>query len=198
MKLTETTLIGNFIQEARVKSMNITLTDAIEIIQTTIAATSDYLSQVKSKDEKTALVFEDIKGNMIAAGIVEYVEGEDGNPGSWAYYYSFDEKDIEDAKKFSIYSSGPKQIYTNRAFDDYRMKFTSPDFIAQLVTIFMEVFVDFLDQNANENNKFSVEHEGFFVATVEVVDGEKVMNLIPDGAMKRLIKDDDLASADVK
>ena len=53
---------------------------------------------------------------------------------------------------------------------------------------------DFLDQNAVEGSTFELKHDPYFVATVDVIDGEKVMSFIPDGAVKRLIKDDDSSS----
>ena len=51
-----------------------------------------------------------------------------------------------------------------------------------------------LDQNAVEGSTFELKHDPYFVATVDVIDGEKVMSFIPDGAVKRLIKDDDSSS----
>ena len=198
MKMTESTLLANYIHECKGKGLPVQLTDAIEFIQTVIAGTTDYLSQVKSKNEKTALLFSNIKGDMVVAAVVEYVDGEDGNPGSWYYSYTFNKDDTKDCKVYDIYSAGPKQIIANRGVGDYRLRVKSPEYISQLGTLFFEILYDFLDQNAVEGEKFTLEHEGFFEASVEVVDGEKVMSFIPDGAIKRLIKDDDLASADVK
>ena len=44
--------------------------------------------------------------------------------------------------------------------------------------------------NAKEGEEVNLELPGYFVASVVIDGGEKVMSLVPDGAMKRLIKDD--------
>ena len=200
MKLTESSLIANIIQEGKALSLTMMFPDVVESIQSCISGTADFLKQVKSKKEATALVYEDMKGNMIAAAIVEYLEGEDGNPGNWSLVFTFDENDVkgrEDIKTYSIFGSGPKEVIAARAFDDFRLRYASPDHLAQIDSLCFKLLYDFLDQNAVEGEKFVLSHEGYFEASVEVVDGEKVMNLIPDGAIKRLIKDDDSASEGV-
>lgn len=197
MKLTESTLIANIIQEGKTLSLTLLFPDVVESIQSCLSGTADFLKQVKSKKEPTALVYEDTKGNMSAAAIVEYLEGEDGNPGNWTLVFTFDQDDVkgkDGIKTFSIYGSGPKEVIAKRAFDDFRLRYSSPDYLSQIDSMFFQLLYDFLDQNAVEGEKFTLTHEGYFEASVEVVDGEKVMTFIPDGAIKRLIKDDDSAS----
>ena len=194
MKLTDSSLIANMIQECKGLSWTVNFGDVVEVIQFSITGTVDFLKQVKSKKEKTALVFEDIKGNMVAAATVEYIEGEDGNPGNWSVEFTFDPEDIKDCKTYSIYESGPKEVIAKRGFDDFKVRFSAPDVLSQLSTLFFSLLKDFLDQNAVEGSTFELKHDPYFVATVGVIDGEKVMSFIPDGAVKRLIKDDDSSS----
>ena len=49
---------------------------------------------------------------------------------------------------------------------------------------------EFLETNAKEGTEFEIEHEGYFLATSAVEDGIVEKSFLPDGAMKRLIKDD--------
>jgi hypothetical protein len=49
---------------------------------------------------------------------------------------------------------------------------------------------EFLEANAKDGEEFTVEHEGYFLATAAVEDGVVEKSFLPDGAMKRLIKDD--------
>ena len=46
------------------------------------------------------------------------------------------------------------------------------------------------DANAKDGDEFTVEHEGYFLASSAVEDGVVEKSFLPDGAMKRLIKDD--------
>ncbi len=194
MKLTESSLIGNIVQEAKGLSMILDVTMLIESIQACISGTVDFLSQVKNKKERSSLVYEDLKGNMVAAATVEFIEGEDDNPGNWALTFTFDKNDIEGNKTYSIFGSGPKQVIAKRSFDDFRLAYATPEALSQVDSLFFSLLYDLLDQNAVEGEKFTIEHDGYFVASVEVVNGEKVMTFIPDGAIKRLIKDDSSAS----
>jgi hypothetical protein len=47
-----------------------------------------------------------------------------------------------------------------------------------------------LDENAKEGEEVGVEEPGIFQASVVVENGEKVFSLVPEGEIKKLIKDD--------
>ena len=47
-----------------------------------------------------------------------------------------------------------------------------------------------LEANAVEGEEVGVELDGIFQASVAVENGEKVFSLVPDGEIKKLIKDD--------
>ena len=54
MKLTDSSLIANMIQECNGLSWTVNFGDVVEVIQFSITGTVDFLKQVKSKKEKTA------------------------------------------------------------------------------------------------------------------------------------------------
>lgn len=191
MKFAESTLIENFVVEAKAIGTLLEPTDVVRITETLIAGTTDFLSVVKTKDEGVALTFDNVKGDMIMAGVVEYNDNADGDgQGNWNYYFTFNPKDIEGKKRYSISSTQVHSIIARRAYEMYRIRFASPNLITEYSVIFATLIREFLETNAKANEEFSVEHEGYFVATAAVEDGVVEKSLLPDGAMKRLIKDD--------
>ena len=55
----------------------------------------------------------------------------------------------------------------------------------------MQCLFQWLDQNAKDGETVSIGSEGYFKATVDVVDGLKVMNFIPDEEVTNLAKGDE-------
>lgn len=191
LKFAESTMIENFIVEAKALGSLLEPTDVTRIVESVVAGSTDFLSLTKSKDGGSALVFENIKGEMIVAAIVEYNDNENGEgQGNWNYYWTFDPKDIEGKRTYKNSSDQVHSIIAKRAYEMYRMRFASPTFITDYSTLFVTLIRNFLEMNAKSGEEFMVEHEGYFVATAGVEDGVVEKCLLPDGAMKKLIKDD--------
>lgn len=172
-------------------SMTVGAEDAYKIYEVMIASMSDFLKIVKN-NAKTAIAINDIKGNLILAGIVTYHENEDDKdmPGNYSYQFTTDAEDIKDAVIYSIDDDRFIQITITTAHHLYGMVFEESRYINGLYVTAAETLLEWLDSNATEKEEVSIELPGYFVATVAVEEGEKVVSIIPDGAMKRLIKDD--------
>ena len=83
MKLAESTLIENFIVEAKNVGTLLEPTDVLRVVETIVSGTADFLANVKAKDAGVALTFDNVKGEMIMAAVVEYNDNADGdNQGS--------------------------------------------------------------------------------------------------------------------
>lgn len=191
MKLAESTLVENFIVEAKAIGTLLEPTDVTRIVETVVAGTTDFLAMTKSKEEGTALVFENIKGDVIIAAVVEYNDNADGEgQGNWNYYWTFDAKDLEGKRRYQISSTQVHTIIAKRGYELYRIRFATPTLITEYSVIFASLMREFLETNAKDGEEFSVEHEGYFLATSAVEDGVVEKSFLPDGAMKRLIKDD--------
>ncbi len=191
MKLSESTLVENYIVEAKAIGTLLEPTDVLRTIETIIAGTTDFLAAVKSKDDAVALTFDNLKGEMIMAAVVEYNDNEDGEgQGNWNYYFTFNPKDIEGKRRYQISSTQVHTIIAKRGYELYRIRFATPNLITEYSVIFATLIREFLEANAKEGEEFTVEHEGYFVATSAVEDGVVEKSFLPDGAMKRLIKDD--------
>lgn len=191
MKLAESTLVENFIVEAKAAGTLLEPTDVVRIVETVVAGVTDFMSMVKTKDDPAALIFDNIKGDMVMAAVVEYNDNADGEgQGNWNYYWTFDPKDIEGKKRYNISSSQVHTVIARRGYEMYRIRFATPNLISEYSVIFATLIREFLETNAKDGEEFSVEHEGYFVATAAVEDGIVEKSFLPDGAMKRLIKDD--------
>lgn len=191
MKLAESTLVENFIVEAKAIGTLLEPTDVTRIVETVVAGTTDFLAMTKSKEEGTALVFENIKGDVIVAAVVEYNDNADGEgQGNWNYYWTFDAKDLEGKRRYQISSTQVHTVIAKRGYELYRIRFATPTLITEYSVIFASLMREFLETNAKDGEEFSVEHEGYFLATSAVEDGVVEKSFLPDGAMKRLIKDD--------
>ena len=191
MKFTESTLVENFIVEGKAIGVLLEPTDVFKVVETIVAGTTDFLAMTKSKEQGTALVIENIKGDMILAAVVEFNDNEDGEgQGNWNYYWTFDAKDLEGKRQYQVSASQVHTIIARRAYEMYRLRFPSPTFITDYSVIFATLMREFLETNARTGETFEVQHEGYFMARAAVEDGVVEKSFLPDGAMKRLIKND--------
>lgn len=191
MKFAESTLVENFIVEAKAIGTLLEPTDVVRIAETVVAGATDFLAMTKNKDQGTALVFENIKGDMIMAAVVEYNDNQDGEgQGNWNYYWTFDVKDLEGKRQYQISATQVHTVIAKRGYELYRIRFATPTLITEYSVIFATLMREFLETNARDGEEFSVEHEGYFLATAAVEDGVVEKSFLPNGSMKRLIKDD--------
>ncbi len=191
MKLMETSIPENFITEAKALGMIVESEDVKRFVEILVAGMTDAMAIVKTKDQPTALVITDLKKEPVLSAIVEYNDNEEGEgQGNWNYYWSFDSADLDGVRQYDVYDPQMLVVLNKRAFEMYRCKFPTADTPAKFATIFANLISELLQVNAKEKEEFIVEHEGYFVANATVEDGKVVKGFLPDGAMKRIIKDD--------
>ena len=191
MKLAESTLIENFIVEAKNLGTLLEPTDVLRVIETLVSGAADFLAQVKTKEAGVALTIDNVKGEMVMAAVVVYNDNADGdNQGNWNFYFTFDPKDIEGMRRYQISLSQVHTVIARRGYELCRIRFATPNLITDYAVVFASLMREFLDANAKDGDEFTVEHEGYFLANSAVEDGVVEKSFLPDGAMKRLIKDD--------
>jgi len=155
-----------------------------KIYEVVVTGISDFLALAKSKNNKVAVAVRDLKGNFLMGAIVEYHSNENEDmPGNWSYEFSFDEKDLEGA---TVYLTTDTQFQKQLSATAYKMEIH----IETIIELCVSILKQWLDMNAKEAEEVNIELIGYFVASVAIENGEKVIAIIPDGAMKRLIKDD--------
>lgn len=190
-KLQETSIPTNLSQVIATLGWAVDASQVSFLYDTTLMAISDFLGQAKSKETKTALAVKDVKGNLVVAGIVTYHKNEDENmPGNWSYEFTFEEEDLKGADVRLSTDPHFQKVFQKTLKRLFGLAIDDPLAFQPAIEESINVLKQWLDVNAKETEKVSVEQPGFFEASVSVEDGEKIFALIPDGAMKRLIKDD--------
>lgn len=170
------------------------------MLKSFIAATSVYLGQVKVSDPNvaTALVLTDEAGNFLFAGIVEYHENEENKdePGNWSYVLTLNEDDLtelessKEVKKYLYGDDAFKVILDKVGYDIGGIEFQKDTFMYACCKILIETIIQVLDSEAVANETVDIELKGYATFSVSVENDEKVFAVTPDGAMKKLIKDD--------
>lgn len=190
-KLQETSIPVNLAQVIKTLGWGLEPTEIGFIYDTTVMAISDFLSQSKSKENKTALAIKDMKGNLVVAGIVTYHKNENEEmPGNWSYEFTFNEEDLKGCNVKLSTDPHFQRVFAKTLNRLFGVEFNDILAMQPCVEEGINVLKQWLDVNAKENEEVSVEQPGYFVASVSIENGEKVFAIVPDGAMKRLIKDD--------
>ena len=190
-KLQETSIPTNFSQVMTTIGRRVEPDKVGIVYDTLIMAMSDFLSQVKSKENKIALAVKDLKGNLLLAGIVNYHKNENEEmPGNWSYELTFNEEDLNGCNVSLSTDPHFNRVFLKTLENLHGLLLDDPIVMQPMIEEGINVVKQWLDVNAKENEEISVEHPGFFVASVSVENGEKIYAIVPDGAMKRLIKDD--------
>lgn len=195
MKLSETSILQLFITEYET-----TVGPEVEpwqpqhVFQAVTAATADFLSKVKKKNQKVCLSFVDAANNFIMAAIVKYNKNDDEEgQDNWNYYYTFNEEDIKDVPADNKYTSDDSYFHadvTTRLLE-HMLRVNEAAWIAPMISLSARLISTFLDQNAKPGVEVTLEEEGYFVASVTVEDDQPVKALLPDDMMKTIIKSDD-------
>ena len=170
------------------------------IFKSFIAAISTYLGKVKvsKPEEAVALVLTDVNGVFRFAGIVEYHENETNKdePGNWSYVLTFNEEDLEsickkrEVKKYLFSDDAFKNVLDKVAYDIGSVQFEHSRYMYDACLLCVDTLLGILDKEAKENEVVDIEMPGYFTASVEIEGGVKIFSIVPDGAMKELIKGD--------
>lgn len=196
MKFEETSIPQTLSVHESGKGYNVDPNEVHFLVKTYIAGISDFIALVKTTAHPAAVSVQDLKGNFIFAAIISYNEAENEDEaasGNWNYVFTFNSEDVpEDAVVYQISTAQVADTISKRGFDLCRLTFTEAQFCAELAIDTFNSIKNFLDQNAPsvEGEKFSIELDGYFEASVEIENGEKVFSILPKGEMKSLIKKD--------
>lgn len=162
-----------------------------KMAETLFNAVSSVLNEAKSHEKPAVFLFKRLDESVIAAAICKYHEGEGDQPGNYTLSWTCYKDDIpEDAVIITMDDPKTHSYFRAYAGDKWGIKFKDPSSIINLMNYFLEHLLKCLDENAKENEEFSIEQDGVFQARVMVEDGEKVFAIEPDGLIKNLIKDD--------
>jgi len=191
MKFNESAIPANYSEIVKREKYAIPSQFAEVIFTIGFKAAANFLSIVKTKT-KTALKIDDVDGNFILAFVTNYHANDDTSmPGNYSLEVTFDIDDIESAKVFEMSDATFKKVLKSEALSEARMNFKSSEDLIKTFKYAFKSLLDWLKINEGE-----IEH-GAFVAVSGSEDDEKVYSVVPDGVIKRLIKDDGTMSSDV-
>lgn len=197
MKLMETSLPSQFTLNCSDRAMFDWMESRVDkVYKLLFSAAATFLAYHRSKDAgKVALTFIDDKGNFKMAAIISYhapEEGaEDDNKGNWSIEFTLDQGDIaEIPQTYDMMDLEFTEVASRECGTIMGGRFKSAKYIQELLCIAIDTLVEFLDANAVEDTVVDIVVDDFFVASVAIEDGEKVMSIVPGAVIKRLIKDD--------
>lgn len=175
------------------KSYDLSADHAHIVADILFCGVAECLGEIKNKDYPVAFVFEENNKDFIAGAVVEYFENEDdkSKPGNWNYSWTWNKDDIPDNARIirttdTQFSSSFRGVSQSK----WGIAFRDPAAITEVLRYFLATVKKWLDENANEAEEVGVEDEGVFQASVAVENGEKVFSIVPEGEIKKLIKDD--------
>lgn len=193
-KLSETSIPQNYSTGLyNDKSYDVSAEFTGTIADILFTATSQCLGDVKTKNHPVAFVFKRNNNDFIAGAVIKYMPNEDdkSKPGSWSYVWTWDKDDIPaDATLMDMNSLNCYETFRAVAANKYSLAFKNILAIYEVSRYFLETVSKWLDDNANDAEEIGVTLEGVFVATAIVEDGTIYKSLVPEGEIKKLIKDD--------
>lgn len=194
MKLNESTLLQNYSQTVQNKEAEWTLppTVGLKIIESLMVSIPELLAERLKTHTKAAVVIRDLSDVLILGAIAERHDSEDPNtPGNYSYVMTTLEEDLKEVEDITDITD-PKfiEVAIRVADREHNMDFKLEAYSITLFRIAASTLVQWLDTNAREGEKVTLEHPGYFDAEVGVEDGEKIISIVPSGEMKQKLKSD--------
>ena len=88
-----------------------------------------------------------------------------------------------------------KSVFSNVARDIASIEFSHDTYIYDACNLVVDTFIQIHDKEANVSEQVDIEIPGYATLSVSVEGDEKIFAITPDGAMKKIIKDDVSLSA---
>lgn len=195
----ESQIPEKFAAEIEEKTAHTTQIPAEFVERLVKALTTGIANQAKlvfSKDKVSSVIIDDLKGTPLLSAIVRYFEpdGDDvdeNDTGNVIFSFTFDPEDVKDTVKYYLSEMKNQKAILDTAAG-VGVRFTEASGVYLALTSFADSLIKCLDENASESETFEIELEDYFTASVSVIDGKKVFEMVPHGALKQILKKDSL------
>ena len=199
MDIKETNIYANFKQSVyNEESLDVMECDANIVFHTLIGALTKRLATLKNKDKPVAIVYSDNKGEFLLGGVVKYHpnETEPEMPGNFTYELSFNKEDIvtDDTVIVDSNDSVYQAVMASFIETQFHAKLSSIHVLPRMIPIAIRSIINWLDENAKDK-EITLEVEPYYTCSAIIEKGIKILTISPSAEMKRLIKDDSLASS---
>lgn len=167
--------------------------DAEDLTKILFDSLATFLALKKDRQAKTCIRVQNTNEPLYFAGIVEYIPNtaNDEQPGNWSFVFTTDENEVDVCENnYDISDMVYAQSTLQMAHLQYNLQFSEFVHCHTIMMCVAKAIFEFLDQNASEEEPVVLKLDNFFEATIEVIDGEKVISIVPGGEIKKRIKDD--------
>ena len=195
MKFKETNISEDFSRALAKQSILLGPQHAYRIANILFTGISKYLASVKNHNVPKGIIIRSLSNEFLAGAKVEYFanESDPGNlsAGRWDYTWTCYEEDMKGVETIDLSTNSTVLIYFTSAGQElYNLKFLGLDIcITSMITI-LEMIIGWVKDNTSQTDPAVLVLENCFKAIGKVENGKIEMSIIPDGAMKVLIKDD--------
>jgi hypothetical protein len=154
---------------------------------------SECLGDIKTKEQPVAFVFKKNNDEFIAAAVVQYIENKDdkNQAGAWSYVWTWNQEDVpKNAKLVGPEDANLGVYFRGVSKNKYGAAFRDQAAIIEVTRYFLETLSKWLDENAVDTEEIAVEEPGVFQAAIVIENDQRIKSLVPEGEIKKLIKDD--------
>ena len=194
VKFNETGIGETFAKVLNEQNYNYSANFTDKIAEILFSGSAKLLADIKSVEQPTAVLIQDLKGEDVFAIICKYIPGEeDSVAGSWSLTVSFDKNDYKETetKIVKITDSMATVYYYNYALQKYGMRFKQSEYMTVMLVNLAIVLKNFMNDNkskGNENDPFVVAIEN--VADIVLTTSDMAIEI--NEGIKELIKNDDV------
>lgn len=194
-KFKESPIPEDFSKAISKQSMLISPQHTFKIANILFTGVSNYLATVKNYQVPKGIIIKSNSNEFLVGAIVEYFpnEADPTNPsaGRWDYSWTCYEDDMKGVDAITLSENSAVLVYfTSAAQQLYNVKFAGLDVCVSCMITIIEMILGWIKDNTSQTDPATLVLENCFKATGVVENGKLVMSIVPDGAMKVLIKDD--------
>ena len=136
-----------------------------------------------------------MKGQFKIAAIMTYHKPTDGDEdkGNWSLEFTLNEEDLDNIETIhDNFNDAFFMVANKEVYNANNGRFKSSKHCTDLFCELIDVLVNYLDDNAKQDDVLEVEVPGVFVASVGVEKGKKVMGIVPGEIIRQIVKSDDI------
>ena len=194
-KFKETNISEDFSRALAKQSLLIGPQNAYKIANILFTGVSKYLSSVKNRQIPKGIIIRSESNEFLAGAKVEYFpnESDPTNPsaGRWDYVWTCYEDDMKGVNSIDFNTNSSVLVYfTSSGQELYSLKFMGLDICVTSMITMLEMIIGWVKDNTSQTDPAVLILENCFKAIGKVENGKIEMSIIPDGAMKVIIKDD--------